>query len=83
MEPSLAKIEIINGHEMLYIPFTTTYGKPPLCMANSIDYVSYMPTMPLQTEFFLQDTTNRSIMIGLEAMTQLQYFALEPCSTKT
>ncbi|XP_062514142.1 uncharacterized protein LOC134189782 [Corticium candelabrum] len=49
----LAKIEIINGHEMLYIPFTTTYGKPPLCMAQSYDYAGYMPTMPSANGVFL------------------------------
>ncbi len=53
MEPSLAKIEIINGHEMLYIPFTTTYGKSPLCMANSFDFSVSMATMPSANGVFL------------------------------
>ena len=55
MEPSLAKIEIINGYEMLYIPFTTTYGKPPLCLAYSFYnyFESYVPTTPSANGVFL------------------------------
>ncbi|XP_062514306.1 uncharacterized protein LOC134189923 [Corticium candelabrum] len=53
MEPSLANIEIINGHEMLYIPFTTTYGKSPLCMAMSSDFRVAMATMSSANGVFL------------------------------
>ena len=55
MEVSLAKIEIINSHEMLYIRFTTAYGKPPLCMANSFGFgfAGYMPTMPSANGVYL------------------------------
>ena len=55
MELSLARVEIINGHEMLYIPFTTAYGRAPLCMARSffLGIPGYMPTMPSANGVYL------------------------------
>ena len=41
MEPSHADLIYEKDYEMLYIPFTTPYSKPPVCMfSNSITYLT-------------------------------------------
>ncbi len=46
MEPSRVELQIEDGHERLYIPFTSPYSKPPLCMTRELNYGGfYITTM--------------------------------------